>query len=111
MTFTELDDQEALSEFLSENKVCVVTFSATWCGPCKASKPRLNSIANEESCPLPIGYVHEDDLDDFLDSYPFMEVIRAFPTYVCFEDGKEVERVEGVNLEGLNEMMSKRATA
>lgn len=109
MTFTELDDQEALSDFMSENKTCIVTFSATWCGPCKASKPRLKAIAESESCPLPVGYVHEDDLDDFLDSYPFMDVIKAFPSYVCFQEGREVQRVEGVNLEALEEMMKARA--
>ena len=64
--FVELADADELTEFLNTHqKGCVITFSASWCGPCKATKPRLqNEIAPPS--PVPIGYVLEEDIDDFL---------------------------------------------
>lgn len=79
---------------------CVIAFSATWCGPCKASKPRLQDLA--ETSPLPIGYVHEEDLEDFLDVFV---KIKAFPTYIVFRNGEEKARVEGVDFEALEKMI------
>lgn len=101
MTLAELTTAEELTDFLNSNSdACVITFSATWCGPCKASKPRLTELA--ATSPIPIGYVYEEDLEDFLDV--FVE-IKAFPTYIVFKNGKEVQRVEGVNFPELEKMI------
>jgi UBX domain-containing protein 1/4 len=56
---------------------------------------------------MPFGYVYESDIGDFLHTFQ----IRAFPTYVCFVQGKEVQRVEGVNFPGIQEMVSAHAAA
>lgn len=56
---------------------------------------------------MPFGYVYESDLGDFLHTFQ----IRAFPTYVCFVGGKEVQRIEGVNFPGIQEMVSAHAKA
>lgn len=98
----DLKDPVALMDFINSNQACLVTFSAVWCGPCKASKGRLDSLAKATPA-LPFGYVYESDLDDFLDI--FVE-LKAFPTYIFFKDGQEVQRVEGVNFEGILEMLS-----
>ena len=80
----------------------------SWCGPCKASKPRLKELAEDVSSgeggiDVPVGYVLEEDLDDFLDIFV---VIKSFPTYIFFRDGKEVARVEGVNFDALLKMVN-----
>lgn len=107
MTFTELASPEELTEFLNENSGgCVVTFSATWCGPCKASKPKLKELS--QSSKLPIGYVHEEDLEDFLDVFV---QIKAFPTYIVFQNGEEKARVEGVNFDELKKMIDNHSTS
>ena len=102
----ELQDQNELMDFINSNPLCLVTFSATWCGPCKASKPKLEALSNDvsssSSSSVPFGYVYESDLDDFLDI--FVE-LKAFPTYILFNDGQEVDRVEGVNFEGIQQML------
>jgi thiol-disulfide isomerase/thioredoxin len=82
--------------------VIQVTFSATWCGPCKATKPRLEEVAKESS--INFGYVYESDLEpDFFDV--FVE-IKAFPTYVIFKNGQEAQRVEGTDFDALQQMLS-----
>lgn len=105
MTFTELASPEELQDFLNTNSdAAVITFSATWCGPCKASKPKLIELA--EKSPIPIGYVHEEDLEDFLDVFV---QIKAFPTYIVFKNGEEKARVEGVNFEALEKMIQENS--
>jgi thiol-disulfide isomerase/thioredoxin len=101
-SFTELKNPNELIEFLNDNPRCLVTFSATWCGPCKAGKPKLQEIASSTKN-IPFGYVYESDLEDYLDI--FIE-IKSFPTYVLFKDGQEVQRVEGVDFAALETMLA-----
>ena len=101
MPLTELGDPKALQYFLQQNPVCIVTFSAHWCGPCRSSKPQLEALAS--TSPVPFGYVYESDIGDFLHTF----AIRAFPTYVLFQAGNEASRVEGVNFGAIEEMIKK----
>ena len=107
MTFTELANPDELTTFLNDNSNgCIVAFSATWCGPCKASKPRLVELA--ATSPIPIGYVAdaENDLEDFLDVFV---QLSGFPTYILFQDGQEKGRVQGVNFAELEKMIQDNA--
>jgi thiol-disulfide isomerase/thioredoxin len=102
--FVELTSAETLTDFLNANEEggCVITFSATWCGPCKACKPRLKDEVSVKS-PVPIGYVYESDLDpEFFDVFV---AISAFPTFVFYRRGREVSRVEGADLEAVEAMI------
>jgi thiol-disulfide isomerase/thioredoxin len=103
MALTDLGNAQELQAFLQQNPVCLITFSAHWCGPCTASKPQLEQMAKDSTTPF--GYTYESDLGDFLHTFS----VRAFPTYILFEDGKELERVEGVNFPAIQEMISKHA--
>jgi thiol-disulfide isomerase/thioredoxin len=90
-----------LTDFMNANcEVSVITFSATWCGPCKASKPKLKELAAKS--PIPIAYALEEDLEDFLDVFV---QIKAFPTYIVFKNGEETARVEGVDFAALEKML------
>mmetsp|Transcript_12011 Transcript_12011/g.26876 ORF Transcript_12011/g.26876 Transcript_12011/m.26876 type:complete len:535 (+) Transcript_12011:184-1788(+) len=101
MTLMELSSSDALSQLITSKPAACVTFSAHWCGPCKASKPQLESLAQEYATKMPMGIVYESDLGDDIHNYQ----VRAFPTYVLFVQGKESKRVEGVNLAAVKEMM------
>ena len=105
MGLTELGSPSELQDYLNANNTCIVTFSAHWCGPCRASKPQLEALAKDS--PVPFGYVYESDLGDFLHTFS----IRAFPTYVCFVGGTEVQRVEGVNFPAIQEMVNAHAAS
>ena len=96
--------------------IVIVTFSTHWCGPCQRSKPKLIELAKSyhhaaqkeegSSTSVSFAYVPETDMnDDFVDEYN----INAFPTYICFagEEGKEIDRVEGANLDGVEAMIKK----
>ena len=106
MTFTELADPNELTEFVNDNPLALLTFSATWCGPCKRSKPALEEMSKAST--VPFGYVYESDLDDFLDIFV---QIKAFPTYILYKDGQEIERVEGVDLKAVEAMITKHSSS
>ena len=103
MTLIELNSADDLKSFLDKNVVGVVTFSAHWCGPCKASKPQLEALA--KSSKVPVSIVHESDIGDYIHTFQ----VRAFPTYILFHNGKELHRIEGVNLQGVQAMIDAHA--
>jgi thioredoxin 1 len=73
---------------LTENKKILVAFKAPWCGPCKTMQPTLEAMATE-------GYqVFDVNTDEDQDS-AIKYGIRGVPTFIVFEDGKEVKRVSG----------------
>ena len=72
----------------------MVTFSAHWCGPCKASHPALQALAREQTQPV-LAIAYESDLGDALQEFR----VRAFPTHILFAQSNERQRVEGANVE------------
>ena len=107
----EIDSSEALSSFLSSPH-SLICFSATWCGPCKASKPQLEALAAsyaaDTSVNVAFGIVYESDLGDEVQS---TYKIRAFPTYVLFKGSDELGRVQGVNFDGIKALVNQHCKA
>ena len=78
-------------ENLSKNKLTLVDFWATWCGPCRMMAPIVESLAAE----TPDVVFAKVDVDENPDVA--MELgIASIPTLILFKDGKAVERVIGV---------------
>ena len=100
----ELSSPDAVRAFVAAHPGgCVVTFSAHWCGPCKASHPALQALARAQSTTV-LGIAYESDLGDALHT-EFR--VRAFPTHVLFVQQQERARVEGANVERVrNELVS-----
>ena len=107
MALIEVSSAEALAEMLSSTSAVCVTFSAHWCGPCKASKPQLEQLAKEYESKMRMAIVYENDIGEAILQYN----VRAFPTYVLFVQGKEQDRVQGVNLVAVKAMMDNAKVA
>ena len=68
----------------------VVQFSATWCGPCKALTKTIES--NKDKFKIPC---YKIDIDESMETARTYNV-RAVPTLILFEAGKEIKRITGV---------------
>lgn len=101
----ELGSAQAVQDLIDSNANVVVTFSAHWCGPCKQSKPQLENLAESYAAntelDVKFGIAYESDLSDDIQTYN----IKAFPTYVLFQQQTEVNRVQGANLAALEAMI------
>ena len=68
--------------FLSKNKKCLVMFGASWCGPCKVLKPKLQALGKPNVAYMDVtSNPHAQELQ-----------ILAVPTLVAFLDGKPTIR-------------------
>lgn len=105
MTLHELESSDAVRAFSTANKNVVVCFSATWCGPCKASKPALEQMATtyeqDVTKDVNFGIIYEHNLGESIHDYN----VKAFPTYVLFQGAVEKERAEGANLGAIEKMI------
>ena len=80
------------------DKIVVIDFWATWCGPCKMIGPVFEKIS-ETKAGETLGF-YKVDVDE--QSQIAQEVgIRAMPTFIFFKNGEKVETVVGADLNKL----------
>ena len=88
----ELNDANFETTVGSAERPVLVDFSATWCQPCKALAPTIDSVAKEYAGKLD---VYKVDIDAAGDSAARFG-ISSVPTCIFFSSGKEVDRFVGI---------------
>lgn len=78
------------TEVLKSDKVTLVDFFATWCGPCSMIAPILEKIGKERN-EFDIAKVDIDESRDLAYKYE----IAVVPTLVLFKNGQVVDMMEG----------------
>ncbi|MBD1907241.1 thioredoxin [Trichocoleus sp. FACHB-90] len=81
--------QELLS---SSQKLILVDFYATWCGPCQMMASILDQVNTRMSDRVQVVKVDTDNYPDLATNYQ----VHALPTLVLFKNGQQVDRIEGV---------------
>ena len=86
-----INKEEFENEVLKSEKLVLVDFFATWCGPCQMLAPILEELSkdNQDFEIVKIDIDQERDL-------AIENEIEFVPTIVIFKNGKEVDRMTGV---------------
>ncbi len=74
---------ENFDNLIKENKICVIDFWASWCGPCLQVAPILEEISEE----MKDVAIIKHNIDDEPNS-PTRFGVRGIPTMLLFKDGE-----------------------
>ena len=103
MKLEELDGARLREVLRSETRGVVVDFWSPWCAPCRALRPHLDRIAEEERELWRFVAVNTDVDPDASEAFD----VSALPTIVWFRGGEELSRLAGaVTVSGVAEKMA-----
>ena len=78
-------------ELLQEEKLVIVDFWATWCGPCRMLSPLLDEVEEELEGKIQVVKVNIDDAEEIAMRFRIMSI----PTLLFFKNGQMVDRSVG----------------
>ncbi|MEJ1937255.1 thioredoxin, partial [Nostoc sp. NIES-2111] len=76
-----------------EEKVLVVDFTATWCGPCRLVSPLMDQLADEYKDRVKVVKVDVDNNKPIFKRFG----LRSIPAVLIFKNGELVEKIVGVS--------------
>jgi len=86
-----INETEFEAEVVKSDLPVVVTFSATWCGPCKLIAPILDQLSDEFADKAKIVKVDVDQSKSTALQYN----VKSVPTLLVFKNGEIVDKVVG----------------
>ena len=81
----------SFDELLQSEKLVIVDFWATWCGPCRMLSPLLDEVEAEMADKVEVVKVNVDDADEIAMRFRIMSI----PTLLFFKNGAMVDRSVG----------------
>ena len=78
-------------DVLQSDVPVLVDFWATWCAPCKAIAPLIDTVADEYAGKVKVGKVNVDENQ----ATPGKYGVRGIPTIILFKNGVQVDQVVG----------------
>ena len=92
------------NEYFSQDRLIVIDFWATWCGPCQRLAPIIAQIADEYDGKVIVGKYNAENNEELLERLG----IRNIPTILVIKGGESVERITGaVNAAKIRELIDK----
>lgn len=86
-----ITDDSFETEVLQSDKLVLVDFWATWCGPCKMIAPILEEIASEMSDRVKVTKMDVDSNKVVAGKFNIMSI----PSLLFFKNGKMVDQIVG----------------
>lgn len=92
MEILKITNSNYSEEVEKTDKLVLIDFWASWCGPCRMMSPIVDEIAKEVSEQIKVGKVNVDEEADLAVKFN----ISSIPTLVIIKDGKVVKTLIGV---------------
>ena len=86
-----IENDQIISEVLKNEKLVIIDFFATWCGPCQMIAPVLIELDKKYADEIEIYKVNVDENQDSAIRYG----VSSVPTLIFFKNGEEIERQVG----------------
>jgi len=102
---SDAEYEETLKKAKEDNKLVVIDFTASWCGPCKKIAP----IFAQFSVDFPNVLFLKVDVDELAKSAEEAGV-TCMPTFHLIKGGKTLDKLEGANSEQLKTFIVKHAS-
>ena len=91
MALVHITKDNFTKEVMESEKVVLLDFWATWCGPCQMLAPILDEVAEE--CPdITVGKIDVDKEQELAMSFG----IASIPTLIVIKNGKAVDKAVGL---------------
>jgi thioredoxin 1 len=100
----EINESNFQSAVATSNLPVLVDFWASWCGPCLAIAPHVESIASEHAGKLVVGKLNVDENPHLAAQFG----IRSIPTLIVFKSGQPVDQIVGSVAKATLEQMVKK---
>ena len=88
----EITDENFEQEVCNEEKVTLVDFWATWCGPCRKLSPMIDELAKEYDGKVKFVKIKADENLQTAQKYS----ISGVPCLLVFKNGEPVERMVNI---------------
>lgn len=88
----EITDETFQAEVIDEEKLTLVDFWATWCGPCRKLAPIIDELAQEFDSKVKFVKIKADENLQTAQKYS----ISGVPCLLIFKNGEPVERIVNI---------------
>ncbi|GKY93427.1 hypothetical protein MPSEU_000310200 [Mayamaea pseudoterrestris] len=104
-----IDNEATFDQTISANKMVVIDYSTTWCGPCKVIAPKFDELSNKYTQATFVKVI--GDASPEASKLMKREGVRSVPSFHYFVNGEKVDVVNGANAEAIEAAISKHVMA
>uniref|UniRef100_A0A0N4Z1B6 Glutaredoxin domain-containing protein n=1 Tax=Parastrongyloides trichosuri TaxID=131310 RepID=A0A0N4Z1B6_PARTI len=106
MALQELKSLESFNEFISKTKLAAVVFSASWVPQCAQLHEIIAELVKDHNNSFEGAFIDAEGVPEASMNYS----VSAAPTVVFFNNGKNVDRLDGFNPSALRNCITKLVT-